>query len=78
MTYEVTGQDAEDLVSGVNQVLEDERRMMQTVQVGRANSHFRVQFKVDATQKEHDALLMKLRQLPMASRIECLGTQERE
>jgi putative Mg2+ transporter-C (MgtC) family protein len=78
MIYEVQGSNAEDLVSGVNQALEEEHRMMQTVQVGRANSHFRVQFTVDATQKEHDTLLQKLRRLPLASRAECLGTMERE
>jgi putative Mg2+ transporter-C (MgtC) family protein len=78
MTYEVQGENTEDLVSSVNQVLEEEHRSMQTVQVGRANSHFRVQFNVDATQKEHEALLQKLRRLPKASRVECLGTLEHE
>jgi putative Mg2+ transporter-C (MgtC) family protein len=78
MTYEVRGDSAEDLVSGVNQVLEDERRIMHTVQVGRSNNHYRVQFSVDATQKEHDALLQKLRQLSMATGVESLGPEERE
>jgi putative Mg2+ transporter-C (MgtC) family protein len=78
MTYEVVGASAEDLVSAVNQVLKDEHRIMQTVQVGRSNSHFRVQFKIDATQKEHDALLRKLRQMPVAHRVECLGKEELE
>jgi putative Mg2+ transporter-C (MgtC) family protein len=78
MTYEVQGENTEDLVSAVNQVLEEEHRSMQTVLVGRANRHFRVQFNVDATQKEHEALLQKLRQLPRASRVECLGTVEHE
>ena len=78
MTYEVSGTSSEDLVSAVNQVLEEEHRIMQTVQVGRSNSHFRVQFKIDATQKEHDALLRKLRQIPVAHRVECLGKEEQE
>jgi len=78
MTYEVVGASAEDLVSRVNQVLEEERRIMQTVQVGRSNSHYRVQFKVDATQKEHDSLLSKLRQIPAAHRVECLGKEDQE
>jgi putative Mg2+ transporter-C (MgtC) family protein len=78
MTYEVVGASAEDLVSRVNQVLEEERRIMQTVQVGRTNSHYRVQFKIDATQKEHDALLRKLRQMPGAHRVECLGKEDQE
>ena len=78
MTYEVVGASAEDLVSRVNQVLEEERRIMQTVQVGRSNSHYRVQFKIDATQKEHDSLLSKLRQIPAAHRVECLGKEDQE
>jgi putative Mg2+ transporter-C (MgtC) family protein len=78
MTYEVVGANSEDLVSGVNQVLDEEHRIMQTVQVGRSNSHYRLQFKIDATQKEHDALLKKLRQMPVANRVECLGKEEQE
>jgi putative Mg2+ transporter-C (MgtC) family protein len=78
MAYEVVGPNAEDLVSGVNQVLDEEHRIMQTVQVGRSNSHFRVQFKIDAMQKEHDALLKKLRQMPAAYRVECFGKEELE
>jgi putative Mg2+ transporter-C (MgtC) family protein len=78
MTYEVVGPNAEELVSGVNQVLEEERRMMQTVQVGRSNHHHRLQFKIEATQKEHDAMLNKLRQMHAATRVECLGLEEQE
>ncbi len=78
MTYEITGDNAEDIVAAVNQVLEEEHRIMQTVQVGRIDSHFRVQFTVEATQKEHTALLDRLRRLPVAHTVECLGAQERE
>ncbi len=78
MTYEITGDNAEDIVAAVNQILEDEHRIMQTVQVGRSNSHFRVQFTVEATQKEHAGLLERLRRLPIARTVECLGAQERE
>ncbi len=78
MTYELTGGNAEDIVAAVNQILEDEHRIMQTVQVGRSNSHFRVQFTVEATQKEHSALLERLRHLPVAQTVESLGAQERE
>ncbi len=76
--YEVHGDNAEDVVSSVNEVLEEERKMMQTVQVGRTNDHYRVQFTVDATQKEHESLLHKLRQLPNARRVESLGPGEQE
>src|SRR5512146_323116 len=78
MTYEVTGDNPEDIVGAVNQVLEDERRIMQTVQVARANTHYRVQFSVDAMQKEHDSLLKRLRSLPALRSAQCLGASERE
>ncbi len=76
MTYEATGANAEDIVAGVNQILEDERRSMKTVQVGRTDGQFRVQFSVDATQKEHVALLKRLRELPVATSAQCLGVSE--
>ncbi len=78
MTYEVAGANAEELVGAVNQALEEEHKIMQTVQVGRSNSHYRVQFTVDATQKEHDTLLQRLRKLSVARSVECLGTTEHE
>ncbi len=78
MTYEVAGQNQDELVSAVNEVLAEEHRIMQSVQVGRFDSHYRVLFSVDATQKEHDALLQKLRRISAAMRVECLGTEERE
>lgn len=78
MLYEVIGDNAEDLMGGINHLLEEEHKIMQTVQVGRADDHFRVQFTVDATQKEHDSLMRRLRQLPMARRIESLGPSEHE
>ena len=78
MGYQVIGENAEELVSGVNQVLDEEHHSMETVQVGRTNSHFRVQFTIDATQREHDVVLAKLRLLPVANRVERLGVQERE
>ena len=37
-----------------------------------------VQFTVDGTQKEHDALMQRLRQAPELNRIECLGMAEHE
>src|SRR5512146_1757493 len=76
MSYEVVGDSAEDLVSAINQLLADERKMMQTVQIGRSNSHYRVQFTVEATRTEHETLMRRLRQLPAARHIESLGTTE--
>ncbi len=78
MAYEIAGDNAENLLSAVNQVLEEEHKIMQTVQIGRANNHFRVQFTVDATKKEHTDLLQRLRRVPTMQQVECLGTTEHE
>ena len=78
MAYEVSGDSADEIVAHVNQVLEEEHRMMQTVQIGRANSHYRVQFTLDATHEEHEALLKRLRQHPALRQIEFLGSHEHE
>ncbi len=78
MAYEIAGGNAEEIVSAVNQVLEDERKIMQSVQIGRTNNHFRVQFTVDATQREHRNMLERLRRSPAMLHVECLGIAERE
>ena len=78
MMYEVQGGSAEELVAAVNGALEEDRRIMQTVQIGRSNGHYRVQFTVSATQREHQDILKHLRQIPLADRVECLGITESE
>ncbi len=76
MSYEVVGDSADELVSAVNQLLADERKLMHTVQINRTNNHYRVQFTVDATRNEHETLMRRLRQLPVARHIESLGPTE--
>ncbi len=78
MTYELTGNHAEEIVGAVNEVLEEERKTMQTVHVARTNSHYRVLFTVEATQKEHDALLSRLRELPVAHHIDRFASNDRD
>jgi putative Mg2+ transporter-C (MgtC) family protein len=79
MLYEIQGSSPEQLVASVNGVLEESRHIMQSVQIGRTNSHYRVQFTVTATNGQHQELLKNLRQIPYASRVECLGvTTDRE
>lgn len=73
MCYEVTGDNAEEILARVNEVLEDERRIMQSVQVGRSNSNYRVQFTIESTNLEHQDLLKRLRQIPELGRVESLG-----
>lgn len=78
MRYEATGEHADDVVAEVNRVLEAERRLMQSVEIARAGSHFRVQFTVEATRTEQDSLFRKLRQSPKFMGVESLGPSEGE
>ncbi len=78
MTYEVSGEDPSVVIDGINNALADEHKMMQSVQVARMDYHSRVQFSVDATRVEHERLLLRLRQIPVAQHVECLGVSEAE
>lgn len=78
MTYEVTGDSADRIIDAVNEALADEHKIMQTVQLGRVNEHARVLFSVDVTQHEHERLLLRLRQIPVARHVESLGAAETE
>lgn len=78
MIYELTGAQAEEIIASVNGVLEGERKMMQSVQIGRSDGHYRVQFTVNATQKEHHGLMEKFRGIPIAERVQCLGATDFE
>jgi putative Mg2+ transporter-C (MgtC) family protein len=76
ITYQARGAEVEAVLAAVNGALEEERRMMQTVRIVRADHHFRVQFTVDGTRKEHAFLLRKLREAPALERIESFGPDE--
>lgn len=78
MAYEVVGEQAEELFSEINRVLDEERRIMQTVQLSRSNGMFRVQFTLQGMRKELDAIFQKLRQSSVVKRIEEVGAPEPE
>jgi putative Mg2+ transporter-C (MgtC) family protein len=78
MCYAVIAEEADAGMSAVNQILEEERHMMHTVQIGRTDHAYRIQFTVDATQKEHDALLQALRHSAALRHVEKLGVAENE
>jgi hypothetical protein len=78
VSYQAVGPDAEAIISDVNHILDEEHRVMQTVQVGRANHDFRVQFTVDATRSDHDDLMQRFRQCRSIARIESEAVSERE
>lgn len=78
MLYEVRGPQAEEIIAAVNGALEHDRKIMQSVQIGRSDGHFRVQFAVNATHSEQQSILKRLRETPGAGDVECLGETDHE
>lgn len=76
--YEVTGQDSDRVIGAVNSVLEDEHKVMQTVSVGRVAEKSKVQFTVEGTRKEHEALQARLRLLPEVEQVHSFVVPEYE
>jgi putative Mg2+ transporter-C (MgtC) family protein len=74
--YEAVGPDMDKLVNSINSILADEHQVMQTVQISRADHSARVQFTFDASRKEHEAVLQRLRQSPALERVHCSETPE--
>jgi putative Mg2+ transporter-C (MgtC) family protein len=77
-TYEAVGEKAEEILGEVNRILDEERRIMQSVQVGRTNGSFRVLFSIQAMRREHDALYQRFRRSPTLQRTSRLGADETE
>jgi len=61
-SYEVTGPEAEEITAEVNRVLEAIHSVMLNVQVAPTKQHVRVQFDVEGTRKDQQAILNGLRQ----------------
>lgn len=78
MTYEVRGERAEDIVASVNAILDDEHRMMQSIQLGRVNGDERMIFRVDAYRGEHTHLMERIRHAPGVKHFECLTCNDLE
>ncbi len=78
MSYEAIGQDSDAMLADVNQVLEDRRHGMESVQVGRSDHQFRVIFNVEATRSEQEQLLRDFRQRSSISQIKAERAPERE
>jgi putative Mg2+ transporter-C (MgtC) family protein len=78
MTYEAIGPNGEAIIAAANQILEDERKDMQSVHVGRSDHEYRILFKVDATRHEHEALMRRFRQNSAFARIASLGESDKE
>jgi putative Mg2+ transporter-C (MgtC) family protein len=67
--YEVTGADSDRLIGAINNVLEDEHKLMQTVTIGKVSDKSKVQFTVEGTRREHELLQAKLRLIPEAEQL---------
>lgn len=78
MAYEAVGEKADELMSEVNRILERENQSMHSVQIGRSDGDYRVNFTIDATRKEHEGLLDRLRGSPLFKRVAHLGEREDE
>jgi putative Mg2+ transporter-C (MgtC) family protein len=60
MSYEVIGTDAEKMLSDINSVMEGEHQIMQTIDMGGVDGRHRVVFTVEATRRQHKALMAKM------------------
>ncbi len=78
MMYEVQGKSAEDMIAAVNGALERDRKIMQSVQIGRSDGHYRVQFSVNGTHGQHQQILKSLREIVDADNVACLGVTDHE
>jgi putative Mg2+ transporter-C (MgtC) family protein len=78
MSYDVRGENGDELVSAVNGILEEERRPMQTVQLARVDGDQRMVFRVDAMRSEHTQIMARLRQSTAIKRIESMTPEDVE
>ena len=76
--YEVTGANADGIVGEVNRVLEQDHRLMHSVQIARADSHVRLQFVVDGTPAQQHVILLELRRSTVFQSVSSLGPTEAE
>jgi putative Mg2+ transporter-C (MgtC) family protein len=76
--YEAVGTDVEDVLNTVNDILSDEHQAMRTVHISRTAHTARVQFSLEATRSEQDAVLQLMRQSAALQRVQDLGPTESE
>ncbi len=76
--YEVFGENPDELTNSINEVLEDMHHVMESVQVSKSNSHYRMQFVVTNTLGERQRLLSILQTLGCVTRVNTFSAPERE
>jgi len=77
-TYEVTGQNADDLLMEVNRILEAWHIMIRSNRIARTQKHVRVQFTVTGTRKEQRRYLHGLQQSSAFESVAAMGPTETE
>ena len=77
-TYEVTGQNADDLLMEVNRILEHWHVMMRSNRIAHTKEHVRVQFAVIGTRKEQRRYLQGLQQSSTFESVTPVGPAETE
>jgi uncharacterized membrane protein YhiD involved in acid resistance len=77
-TYEVTGQNADDLLMEVNRILESWHIMIRSTRIARTQKHVRVQFAVTGTRKEQRRYLHGLQQSSAFESVATIGPTETE
>jgi putative Mg2+ transporter-C (MgtC) family protein len=77
-TYEVTGSSADIIKTEVNFLLERIHAMMQDVEVAETRQHVRLQFDVEGTRKEQEAVLDALKRSSVLESVTPLGPVQTE
>ncbi|HXP15759.1 MAG TPA: MgtC/SapB family protein [Terriglobales bacterium] len=77
-TYEVTGQQTDEITTEVNRLLEKIHALMRNVQVAPTREHVRVQFDLAGTRKQQEEALRSLRQSSLLRTVASLGPVETE
>jgi putative Mg2+ transporter-C (MgtC) family protein len=77
-TYEVTGQQTDEITTEVNRLLEKIHALMRNVQVAPTREHVRVQFDLAGTRKQQEEALRSLQQSGLLRTVASLGPVETE
>jgi len=78
IAYEVTGRGTEPVLAELNRILESEHQTMQDVRAVTTDGHSRVVFSLEASDKEHKEVEVRLHQSSIFSSVRSLGAAERE
>ncbi len=77
-SYEITGQNSDEMTTEINGILERVHSMAQNIQLASTRQHIRMQFEVEATHKEQLQVLEGLHHSAIFSGVVPLGPVEAE